>query len=225
MIRCICQGIVALDTTDRTTELMNIIQNTTLGAIFLLITTCVLSAKENTGDRRKNSPTLENSNIEAKTISVVRTTHYHATDPDADTDTKADKTSTCIPISTVRKQGVDLAATNREIIPSGSLIIMRGLNGYERILLSADIGKDVTEGKAAKQLALAQKKGRRSPEYNAPVIDVYAKGLDHEWVYSVTILTYRGPSFKDMKLAEKIRHIHTMKDLYYANKTQLLASR
>jgi 3D (Asp-Asp-Asp) domain-containing protein len=189
-----------------------------IGVIFLMITTSVAYSRA-ASDRLKNHSSLNNK-IEKKEITrvtkskLVRVTTYYASESGSDHNTKAGKTSSCIPIKTVKKTGLYVVAVNPKEIPYGSLIVFTDKEGKKQGGISVDTGGDVITRKAAKNLALIEGKSKSSDEYKAPVVDIYTpKPVTGVWA-NVEVIAYNGPSFKNMSLESKMQHMEYMKDTY-----------
>lgn len=190
------------------------------GVIFLLAT---LSADTIfAGDRQKNNSILEQLNTKETFTVYARGTSYP---PNADSDTKKGKTSSLIPIKTVRGLGFLCIAVDPRLIPYGSVIVGRDKNGNKIIGVAVDTGGDVKNRKAARVLALKNGFSKDSPEYKAPVLDFYSSTGDiTKYWDSFTVIPYQGPDFKsEMDQHEKIAYLKAVKEKYLDN-PQLLAS-
>lgn len=181
----------------------------TIGVIFLLITTSVLS-RENASDQQKNhSTTIDNKN---KVEVLARGTSYNA----GDADSAAGKTSSLIPISTVKNLGLQVVAVDPSKIPYGSVIIGKNKDGDKIVGVAVDTGSAVISRKAAKNYALARGYDKDSPEYKALVFDFHSKSGDITKAWdNFTVVMYTGPEFKfDLKKSEKIQYLEDVRKKY-----------
>lgn len=180
-----------------------------IGVIFLLITTSAYS-KESTSDQQKNNPkTIDNKN---KVEVLARGTSYNACDPES----AAGKTSSLIPISTVKKLGLQVVAVDPDKIPYGSVIIGKNKEGERIVGVAVDTGSAVKSRKAAKNYALAKGYDKDSPEYKALVFDFHSKNGDitKAWDNFIVVL-YTGPEFKfDLNNSEKIQYLQYVRNKY-----------
>lgn len=163
------------------------------------------------GQQKNNPKTIDNKN---KVEVLARGTSYNACDPDS----AAGKTSSLIPISTVKKLGLQVVAVDPSKIPYGSIIIGKNKDGERIVGVAVDTGSAVKSRKAAKNYALAKGYDKDSPEYKALVFDFHSKSGDitKAWDNFIVVL-YTGPEFKfDLKNSEKIQY------LKYVQKTYLL---
>lgn len=183
----------------------------TIGIFFILITTSVFSREDTSGQSKNNSTTIDNKN---KVEILARGTSYNASDPDS----AAGKTSSLIPISTVKKLGLQVVAVDPDKIPYGSIIIGKNKSGEKIVGVAVDTGSAVKSRKAARGYALTKGYDKNSPEYKALVFDFHSKSGDitKAWDNFIVVL-YTGPEFKfDLKNSEKIEY------LKYVRKTYLL---
>jgi len=158
-----------------------------IGIIFLLITISVTSTVAS-GQQKNNSTQIDNLKTENAFILYARITAYSG----GDKYTNAGQTSTGTPIKEITSRGLKCFAVGFEI-PYLSVITLYDKKGRKQVGVALDTGGDVKSGKAAKDLALMRNLGKNSPEYNAPVIDIYAKCEPaNEWTH-VTIVPYTGP--------------------------------
>lgn len=181
----------------------------TIGIIFLLITTSAFSREKASGQQKNNSTTIDNKN---KIEVLARGTSYNA----GDADSAAGKTSSLIPISTVKQLGLQVVAVDPEKIPYGSVIIGKNKSGEKIVGVAVDTGSAVKSRKAAKNYALAKGYGENSPEYKALVFDFHSKGGDITKAWdNFTVVLYTGPEFKfDLKKSEKIQYLHYVRNKY-----------
>lgn len=181
----------------------------TIGVIFLLITTSVFST-ESTSDQQKNhSTTIDNKN---KVEVLARGTSYHS----EDSESAAGKTSSLIPISTVKKLGLQVVAVDPDKIPYGSIIIGKNKSGQKIVGVAVDTGSAVKSRKAARGYALLKGYNKNSPEYKALVFDFHSKNGDitKSWDNFIVVL-YTGPEFKfDLKNSEKIQYLKYVRNKY-----------
>ena len=190
----------------------------TIGIIFLLITTSAMQVAS--GQQKNNSTTIDN----LKRMEVfARGTAYP---PNADPETAADKTSSLIPISTVRKLGLQCIAANHKIFPYGSFVY--GFDKYGEYLegFIVDRGGDVEKRKAAINLAKRKGFASDSPEAKAMVLDFYSTTgeITKPWD-TFTVIIYSGPCFKfEMNKSQKIQHMKEMCKIY-GRKNNQTASR
>lgn len=184
----------------------NILQRT--GVIFFLITTSVFSNEKASG-QQKNNPKIDNKNNKEV---FARVTYYYNCDPES----AQGKTSSLIPISTVKKLGLQVVAVDPNKIPYGSVIIGKNKHGDKIVGVAVDTGSAVKSRKAAKNYALAKGYNKDSPEYRALVFDFHSKngGTINAWD-NFTVVLYTGPEFKfDLKNSEKIQYLNYVRNKY-----------
>jgi 3D (Asp-Asp-Asp) domain-containing protein len=181
----------------------------TIGIFFILITTSVYSKESASGQSKNNSTTIDNKN---KVEMLARGTSYNASDLDSATG----KTSSLIPISTVKKLGLQVVAVDPSKIPYGSIIIGKNKSGEKIVGVAVDTGSAVKSRKAAKNYALAKGYDKESPEYNALVFDFHSKSGDITKAWdNFTVVFYTGPEFKfDLKNSEKIQYLKYVQQAY-----------
>jgi 3D (Asp-Asp-Asp) domain-containing protein len=194
MIRYICQGNVALDTTTTNyPELMKNIQKT-VGLIFLYITLCVSCVSTPAAGGQQKNQTQKINNPTRQIEVLARATKYHKTEKHSDPNTRAGKTSTLTPIKRVEKSGLYPIAADCEKFPPGTVVINKA--DPTKVGVVVDTGGAVRSRKAAKELASLRGLGEKSPEYNAPVFDFYSTtAVCGEWSEFI-IVFYDGPRFK-----------------------------
>lgn len=179
----------------------------TIGIFFILITTSAVSREIASGQSKNNSTTIEN-----KIQILARGTSYHS----EDSESAAGKTSSLIPISTVKKLGLQVVAVDPNKIPYGSVIIGKNKSGQKIVGVAVDTGSAVKSRKAAKGYALARGYDKDSPEYKALVFDFHSKGGDITKAWdNFTVVLYTGPEFKfDLKNSEKIQYLQYVRNKY-----------
>lgn len=211
MLIYICQGKVALDNT-KLSEIMNkqrILKS--IGIIFLLITISVETLTGSTSGQQKNNSTIEQLNTDETFTVYARGTSYLNCDPDS----AAGRTSSLIPIKTVKSLGLQCIAVDPEIIPYGSVIIGRNKNGREIVGVAVDTGGDVKNRKAARMLAIKKGFGKNSPEYKAIVLDFHAHSDITRYWDTFTVIPYQGPDFKfELKSSQRLAHLKAVKEKY-----------
>jgi hypothetical protein len=162
-----------------------------IGIIFLLITICATNIAS--GQQKNNSTTIDNLKTKEAFTVYARVTSYSGGDPDTN-----GQTSTCTPIKEITDRGLKCIAVG-EGIPYLSVITFYDAQGRKQVGVAMDTGSHVKSGKAAKELATIKGFGKNSREYNAPVIDIYAKcDLTNEWS-NVTVIPYTGPDIVPKK--------------------------
>lgn len=189
----------------------------TIGIFFILITTSVFSRESASGQSKNNSTTIDN----LKSVKIFARGTKYLND---DAESAAGKTASLIPISTVKKLGLQCIAVDPSIIPYGSFIIGKDKYGNDLFGAAVDTGGAVKSCKAAKQYALRKGFGKKSPEYNALVLDLHSsKIITREWDH-FTVVIYDGPSFKfKMSQSQRIEHLKMMKKVYMKFQPQLAA--
>ncbi len=138
------------------------------------------------GDKNsKNYNPKEGSEFKLCEI-AVRATKYHKTDPDADYNTKRGLSSTGIKLREAQTKVIGTVATNPEVIPAGSLVLVKTKNGDVLPYLSVDVGGAVTSTKASRRLA--EKENRPVEWAKRPVVDLYSKqSRVHDWTKVIVI--------------------------------------
>ena len=181
----------------------------TIGIIFLLITTSAFSRGKASGRQKNNSTKIDNIN---KVEVLARGTSYNTCDPES----AAGKTSTLIPISTVKKLGLQVVAVDPDKIPYGSIIVGKNKEGERIVGVAVDTGSAVKSRKAAKNYALAKGYNKDSPEYKALVFDFYSKSGDITRAWdNFTVFLYTCPEFKfDLNNSEKIEYLKYVSSKY-----------
>jgi len=179
----------------------------TIGVIFLLITTSATQIAS--GQQKNHSTTIDNKN---KIEVLARGTSYNDCDPES----AAGKTASLVPISTVKKLGLQVVAVDPEKIPYGSIIIGKNKNGDKIVGVAVDTGSAVKSRKAAINYATAKGYDKNSPEYKALVFDFHSKNGDitKAWDNFIVVL-YKGPEFKfDLNNSEKLQYLKYVQSKY-----------
>lgn len=166
----------------------------TIGVIFLTLTTSVFSTESASDQQKNHSTTIDNHKTNRAFITYARVTSYKNGDPES----RAGKTSSGTPIREITRRGLKCIAVGYGI-PYLSIITFYDNAGQKHVGVAVDTGGAVKSRKAAIKLALARGLGTNSPEYRAPVIDIYAsRDMTPEWT-NVMVIPYTGPSITSLK--------------------------
>jgi len=141
----------------------------------------------------------------------VRVTTYHKSERGCDSNTKKGNSSTGIKLREGQPNVIGTIAADKEVIPTGSLVLVTTKEGNVFPYLCVDTGGAVISRKASSKLAKQQ--GRNKEWATRPVIDVYSSQvITDDWS---TVLVITDHSMDGTKGSERLNRLKERMNIEY----------
>jgi 3D (Asp-Asp-Asp) domain-containing protein len=181
-------------------------------AVFAAFITITQLSSNALGDEKSKDYNGNNGQTKFQYCYVpVRVTTYHKSERGCDLNTKRGNSSTGIKLREGRPNVIGTIATDKKVIPIGSLVLVTTKNGNVNPYLSVDTGGAVVGKKASSKLAKLQ--GRSKEWATRPVVDIYSsRSITKDWS---TVLVITDHSMDGTTGSERLRRLQERMNIEY----------